>query len=285
MKKIMNLIISLIVLMALVVPSMAQISNNEKFDLSELSVISVSNTQNISEQEAFKMAQKITWAIEKQNEQEIQSSVNVNSQKFLQKSQLAAVTTATPIKLGTNVTFTTADCGDFGKSRWGSSIMFNGSDYNLSSRQAREVAMSGPAGAGGCGAWSWVGKSFYVNGTGSKAANIRMSGQLYGLTTAFGGGSSNTLVELVVLDQTTGTSYSTTIYQQSGGAVSWSEVNRSFNNGVTVNLQGGHQYIAYLKISGSAATYGAGEAGSDFGPWDMDNNGESVKYSNIVVSF
>lgn len=124
-----------------------------------------------------------------------------------------------------------------------------------------------------------------MSGSGSRAANIRMAGHVYGLTSAGAGGSSSTNVCLVVKDTTTGTSYSTTIYSQSCGGVGWYEYNQNFNKGISVTLQAGHSYQVYLQVDGSASVYAIGEAGSGFGPLDGDNDGKCVTYSSVIIDF
>ena len=227
--------------------------------------------------EDLKKAEELRAEIEAQNEKEITVSVD----KYAGEQLL----TSSTVTLGTDATFTSADSGDSGTSSWGAAPNFKGSDYSASSKKARETAVTGPAGYGGCGAWAWVGKSFTVLGSGSQSANIRMSGHIYGLTSAAAGGSSSSNVDLVLKDLTTGTSYSISIYSKSCGGLGWETVDQNYNKGLSITLQSGHDYIAYLKISGSSSTYGAGEAGSDFGPWDLDDDGECVTYSSIVINF
>ncbi|MDD2613711.1 MAG: hypothetical protein PHH67_00055 [Methanosarcina sp.] len=233
-------------------------------------------SSNQTSSENSKKAEELINKIKAQNEQEISDSVNKSTSE-----QISILSTVT---LGTDATFTNADCGDSGTSSWGAAPCLKGSDYIKSSRRAREAVLTGPGGYGGGGAWAWVGKSFYVSGSGSQSANIRMTGYLYGLTSAAAGGSSSSDVDLVLKDSTTGTSYSTSIYSVSCGGLGWENVDQSFNKGLSVTLQGGHSYIAYLKVAGSASTYGIGEAGSDFGPGDGDDEGY-VSYSSIIVDF
>lgn len=190
------------------------------------------------------------------------------------------------VSLGSDKTFSTADVGASGTS-WnsGAAPNYRGANYYKSSRQAKETILIGPGGVGSGGAWAWIGQSIYVSGSGSRSANIRMAGHIKGETSAFAGGQSNTNINLVVKDCTTGTSYSIPIYSQSAGGLGDYVVNQNFNNGISVTLQAGHYYNIYATIDGSGAIYGAGEAGSDFGPWDGDDGGQEVSYSSIVIDF
>lgn len=254
-------------------------NNTSDNSLAERNIINnISSIQSLTSSEDIKKAEKLRDKIRAQNLQEISDSVN----KSTDAKQLLALSTVT---LGTDATFTTADCGNSGTSYSGIAPNSRGADYSKSYRRARESLLVGPAGYSQGGAWAWVGKSFSVSGSGSRAANIRMAGHVYGLTSAGAGGASNTNVCLVVKDTTTGTSYSTTIYSQSCGGVGWYEYDQNFNKGISVTLQAGHSYQVYMQVDGSASVYAIGEAGSDFGPFDGDNDGECVTYSSIVVDF
>jgi len=114
-----------------------------------------------------------------------------------------------------------------------------------------------------------------------------MPGHLYGLTTAVAGGSSNSNVDLVVKDMTTGTEYTTNVYSQSAGGVGLFEVDEDFNSGITVDLQAEQDYVVYLELQTSASVYGVGEARSDFGPQDPDivYDGEGAWYSSVTIDF
>lgn len=251
----------------------------EKSDIysAEKNVINQLSSSNNSSEDTIK-AEALRDEIRVKNQQEISDSVN-NS---LNSQRLAATSTVT---LGTDAIFTNADYGNSGTSSWGLAPNIKGADYIKSSRTARQAVLLGPGGAGGAGAWAWIGKTFTVSGSGSRAANIRMTGYLYGLTSAFQtGGSASSEVYLVVKDTTTGTTYNTLVYSASKSALGYDLVDKSFNNGIGINLQAGHSYIAYLSVAGSASVTGVGEAGSDFGPQDGDDEGY-VRYSSIVVDF
>jgi|GEM_PF-1220138 len=278
-----TLILAILLVSIALVPAVSAIdnrldtkeNNTDNIHCAEKDIISKLSS-NQSSSENLKKAEELRDKIKAQNEQEISDSVNKSTSK-----QLLTLSTVT---LGTDATFTSADSGDSGTSLWGVAPCSKGSDYSTSSKRAREAVLTGPGGYGGGGAWAWVGKSFSVSGSDSRSANIRMSGHLYGLTSAAAGGSSSSDVVLVLRDSTTGTSYSTSIYSESCGGLGWETVDQYFNRGLSVTLQGGHSYIAYLKITGSASTYGIGEAGSDFGPWDGDDEGY-INYSSISIDF
>lgn len=189
------------------------------------------------------------------------------------------------VNLGTDITFYDASDGDKGTFATGVCPSFYGSDYYLASEKSEAATLLGPGGYCSKGAWAWVGKSFYVSGSGSQTANIIQAGHIWGLTTAAAGGSSNAEITFVVKDLTTGAEYSTIIYSKSEGGVGWTEVNKDYTKGITVNLQAGHTYVAYLLVETSGAIYGVGEAGSDFGRQDGDYSGEGAWYYSIKIDF
>lgn len=188
---------------------------------------------------------------------------------------------------GNGKTFYDADTGDKGTSKRGAAPRFYGSEYNLSANKDTAASVVGPGGYGGAGAWCGAGKPFHVSGSGSQTANGMMSGHLYGLATAVAGGSSNSNVDLVVKDMTTGAEYTTNVYSQSAIGADWSEVDEDFNSGITVNLQAEHDYVVYVELKTSASVYAIGEVGSDFRPQDPDivYNGEGAWYSSVTIDF
>jgi hypothetical protein len=254
-------------------------NNTSNNFLAEKNLINnISSSQSLINPENVKKAEELRDKIRAKSLQEISDSVN----ESINTKQLQTLSTVT---LGRDATFTNADCGNSGTSYSGITPNCKGADYSKSYRRARESILIGCPGYSQGSAWAWVGKSFSVSGSGSRSANIRMAGHIYGLTSAAAGGASSTNIDLIVKDTTTGTSYSTTIYSKSCGGVGWYECNQNFNKGVSVTLQAGHSYKVYMRIDGSTSAYAVAEAGSDFGPFDGDDEGECVKYSSIVVDF
>ncbi|WNY27811.1 hypothetical protein [Methanolapillus ohkumae] len=285
--KFVSLLIVLMMTLCLIPTTIAEQNVNDVkvHDLSELHLnfdISSIDASNISEKEATKMSETARLAIEKEIEKEIEASVKGLSRNPSQTKVAQAVT------LGRNTSFSTADTLNYSTSKWGVSLKtVTNSTSSTSSKTSQEFAFAYP-GVGGCGAWAYVGQKFNVSGSGSQNANIRMIGTISGDTEALGGATAGSKAELVIYDFTTGTSYKETIYNQSRSIAGVSRVNQSFNVGKTVLLQGGHQYVAYLLIEGTASAVVAGEAGSDFGPWDGgigDPAFQGVKYSIIYIDF
>ncbi|MCZ7385551.1 MAG: hypothetical protein O8C63_12505 [Candidatus Methanoperedens sp.] len=237
-----------------------------------------------------KLAQNKDSQIDQQKAEEIRKELDKTVRKDIENS-LRNVTTDVRIlswdtvNLGTDRTFLSADYGNKGSGTWGVAPWWYGSDYYLSSRKAEASSLVGPAGVGGVNAWSYAGKQFYVSGTGSRSANIRMAGHIWGLTTSALSATSYAEINLVLWDASTATRYSTNIYTRTEGGAGWTEANFDFNNGLGVNLQSGHYYIAYLELITEATVYGSGEAGSDFGRFDGDYSGEGVWYNSIIVDF
>lgn len=252
-------------------------------DASEIGTEEKEVISQLSETEDFSKNTEAAEKIRKEIEQEMEKEIDASVESSLQGETIQL--TGGSVYLGTDKTFYDADTGDKGTSTWGLAPWFYESEYYLSTKKDEAASLVGPGGYGGAGAWCWVGKSFHVYGSGSQTANVMMPGHLWGLTTAFAGGSSNSNVDLVVKDVTTGTEYTTNVYSQSAGGVGWFEVDKDFNSGVTVNLQAGHDYVVYLEVQTSASVYGVGEAGSDFGPQDGDYSGEGAWYFSVTVDF
>jgi len=190
----------------------------------------------------------------KMTEKEIKKQI----ERSLKDSYFTLAGTGT-VYLGTDTIFYDASHGDSGTSSTGVCPSSYGSDYYITANKAEAATVLGPGGYCSKGAWAWVGKSFYVSGSGSQTANIIQRGHIWGLTSAAAGGSSHAEITFVVKDLTTGAEYSTTIYSKSEGGVGWTEVNRDYTKGITVNLQAGHTYIAYLLVETSGAIYGIGK--------------------------
>lgn len=169
---------------------------------------------------------------------------------------------------------------------WSSGITINaaGSNYDLGADKATAACVSGTIGlSGSVTRWAWVGVPFTASQSG--AANVIAEGNVHGLLTAAGSTSTNVLVEIRVKDQTTGTVFKDEILSQGGGGYAADTVDESFNSGTNLNLTGGHNYIAYVYLETSITLAGIGQAGSDFGPQDLDGgNTQGCWVDNITVS-
>ena len=281
-RKVLELVLVLVMLCSVVMPVMAvngkmseeTLKAKSELAAEEKQVISMLNSNAVTKNNI--KAKELSKIVHEMARSSIERSV---------KAVSYGITASSTVYLGVDKTFYYSDCGDTGTSRWGVAPAWYGSEYYLSNNKIEAATLLGPGGYGGASAWGWVGKSFYVSGSGTKPANIIMRGHIYGLTSAFAGGNSNVEINLVVYDTTTGAKYPTTIYHQSEGGVGWTGVDKDFNNGIAVNLQGGHSYIVYVEVITSAAVYGAGEAGSDSGRFDGDYLGEGVWYYSITIDF
>jgi len=260
-------------------PIVSSIDSKEKEIKINLDADSKTNLE-----EAVKIRKQLNAVVKKDIERSFQE-LTKDIQAHQNDEGAVQILTYTSVPLGTDKTFYTADQGSKGESTWGLAPWLYGSDYYLSSKKSEASSLVGPAGYGGVSAWSWVGKQFYVSGTGSQAANIRMAGHMWGLTSAAVGGSSSVEINLILWDASTGTKYSTPIYSKSEGGLGWTEVDSNFNNGLAVTLQGGHYYTALLEVITDASVYATGEAGSDFGRFDGDYSGEGVWYNSITIDF
>jgi len=252
------------------------------FEVTDSEKVNTSNVEN-AENDRKNVEKEINKQIEKSLKAKF--SGKENSLQSTESSDFTILAGTGTVYLGTDKTFYDASDGDKGTFSTGVCTSLYGSEYYLSSEKSEAATLLGPGGYCSKGAWAWVGKSFYVSGSGSQTANIIQAGHIKGLTTAFGGGSSNVKINFVVKDLTTGAEYSTTIYSKSEGGVGWTEVNKNYNKGIAVNLQAGHNYVAYLLVETSGAIYGVGEAGSDFGRQDGDYAGEGAWYYSIKIDF
>jgi len=188
------------------------------------------------------------------------------------------------VYLGTDRTFYDAGWGLYWSEEWGA---VNGDCYSqsfLETNQA-EANLVYYAGTGGAASIAFVGNQFSVSGSGSQYANIYISGSyLGGIDVAMAGGSSAvTDISFVVKDDTTETEYSTSILNASlgFGGDAWGD---SFNKGIGILLQAGHQYSAYLSLEASAGVWGIGYLNSDWGRFDWDT-GEYANWSYITIDF
>jgi hypothetical protein len=252
--------------------SSSDIAHTEKLITAQLDMSLANDVQPKDLTKAIAIREKIKGEMAKQIDQSIS-----------QLSDLPQPLVLDTVYLGYDKTFYTADIGDYGWYLWGSAFMAYGSEYKLSQRKALATSCVGPAGVGGCACWVWVGKEFFVSGSGSRVANINVRGHMFGLTSAVAAGSAESRITFVVLDRSTGTKYTTQIYHQSASGAEWYEVNQYFNNGVAVTLMGQHIYSAYILLETTASVYLTGEAGADFGPYDFDPG--DVYYNYIKIDF
>ncbi|MGQ9718607.1 MAG: hypothetical protein ACUVWK_01960 [Nitrososphaerales archaeon] len=274
MKKIAGISLLIFILFNLASTSMAAATNPyTDIGSSEKSIITELNTFSASDSD-LEEVERIRQEIEQEMKKQIEQSIN---------SLIESPTRAGIVYLGTDKTFTDADKGDHGTWYSGLIAAFYGSNHILSEKKD-EAACTGGLGVGAVGAWAWIGKEFYVSGSGSRSANIIVAGHMWGLTSAVGPGSAQSKITFVVLDRTSGTMYTTIIYQQVASGFGWYEVNQDFNNGVGVTLVVGRTYIAYVLVETSISIYVSAEAGADFGPQDGDPGGY-VNYSSITIDF
>lgn len=192
------------------------------------------------------------------------------------------------VYLGTDKTFTTADRGDTGWSKWGIAPYYVEHGYRFSYKEATAFTMSSIAflGWGGCESWAWVGKYFYTTGGGSATANIRMEGHIYGYLGVAGAASTSVKVELWVKDINTGTTWTTTIKEKSfGGPYVSYWINEDFNKAKTVVLQSYRYYYVYVKVTCKSSVSAVGTAVSDFEYRDAGYPNGYVRYNKIIIDF
>ena len=190
------------------------------------------------------------------------------------------------VYLGTNKTFYNSGWGVY----WAESTTYLGTCESLVILQGNKnfaTTSYNAAGLGAGAATAWVGNQFSVSGSGSRVASVSVSGSYIGkvFAAAAGGASAKVDMYLVVKDDTTGIQYPTLILSHSesfgGGSVSLTY----FNKGVTVLLQGGHDYSAYISLEASASLYGVGSASSEWGNPVSPDFGKYMTYSSISINF
>jgi hypothetical protein len=151
-------------------------------------------------------------------------------------------------------------------------------------KQDEAVSIVGSGSLGSAWAYAQVGKQFYVSGSGSQFANIRISGWINGYLLVISAGSTSVTIDFVVWDETTNTKYTTNILNQSRGLVGGDTWNEAFNKGIGMNLESGRNYTAYLQLRVSSGVWGVGASFSDWGDQDGDS-GQYAKYTDITVDF
>lgn len=189
--------------------------------------------------------------------------------------------------LGINDTIYDAQNGDSGKYSSGWTPKAWGSSYDTSDDQAEAAIVTGTVGAGSGTAWAWIGREFYVNGSGSQTANIIGRGDIVGMLTAAGTAACEGRVNLVVIDYGTGgTRYDDTIFSKGDGGYESTSVDDSFNQGMSMVLEGGHGYMVALEVEAEVTLSGSGEGGSDFGDGDHDGgDAQGVFFDSIEFRF
>lgn len=187
------------------------------------------------------------------------------------------------VVLGKDKTFYNADAGncDAGHNWFVTGIW--DSDYYTSSRKAEAATVIGSAGWGSAWAWANIGKFFYVSGDGSRATNLRISGDYEGLLEVLGSANCAVEIEFVLYDYTASSDTRTTILNKSKSLAGLTSYDSSFSRTLPVVLQSGHYYCAYLQVKTSGGYVGAGECSSDFGTQDWDPG--YTRYSYIKVDF
>lgn len=251
-----------------------ELSGNKPVALSDLELKLISEIPDDAKvtAEDIQMAEKMRLIAE----EEMNEAINNN------KPAEASLSRST-VTLGTDATFYTADWGSTDKGKSQLPVGVWDSDYYLDIKQDEAVSIIG-SGFGSAWAYAQVGKQFTVSGTGSQSANIRMSGHISGYLFVILAGSTSVKIDLVVLDETTSTKYTTNILNESRGLAGWDDWYQSFNQGVNVNLQAGHDYTSYLELKVSSGVWTTGAAYSDWGRQDGDS-GQWAYYNSIVVDF
>lgn len=223
----------------------------------------------------------------KQVDREVAKS---KQQSYMDAQQELSVQSFDPrfqLDLGTNDTIYDPNYGDAGKYSSGWTPKAWGSSYDASLDRAEAAVVTGPAGAGSGTAWAWIGREIYINGTGSQTANIIGRGSIVGLLTAAGAASCEGRVTLVVTDYTTGgTRYDDVIFSKGDGGYEDTDVNTTFNNGMSMVLEAGHDYMVSMEVDAEVTLSAAGEGGSDFGGGDGDGVGtQGVSFTSIEFRF
>ncbi len=250
----------------------------------------VAASSNKQETKAKKARQTVKKEVQAQKHRAYLSNRYAPTQSASSTSNVSPDGTIDPrfqLYLGSNETIYDAGSGDSGKSSSGWAPASWGSSYDTTDDQAEAAIVTGGVGAGNGEAWAYIGREIYVNGSGSSTANIIGRGDINGVLTTGGAAASSVKVSLVVIDYATGgTRYDNEIYSKGDGGYQSRDVNDSFNNGMSMVLEGGHSYMMSLEVDASCTLTGTGEAGSDFGDGDGDGGDtQGVFWTNIEIRF
>lgn len=168
----------------------AGIGEKEKEIISKIPDSEKDNKENA------KKAEEARKEVEKEIKKQIEKALKKkfpgkeNSQGSAESGDFTIFASTGTVYLGTDTTFYDASDGDKGTFSTGLCPSLYGSGYYLASEKSEAATLLGPGGYCSKGAWAWVGKSFYVSGSGSQTANVIQTGHIWGLTTAVGGDSS-----------------------------------------------------------------------------------------------
>ena len=193
------------------------------------------------------------------------------------------------VELGVDKTWSTANWGNSGTGMSGlGCTRYLGAGYDTVNRRALVNTWAILMGFCTLEAFADVGQSFFVTGSGSMVASVRMNGHYQGEVHALVAASSSVSLELHVKDYTAGTEWSTVIANPSCGAACVIDPNSDFDKSVVAKFDAGHWYLVYLHIYAKASLYAffpvLGEAKVDFGPYDDDSGGGSW-YNWFLVDF
>jgi len=110
-----------------------------------------------------------------------------------------------------------------------------------------------------------------------------MVGDYEGLLSSVGGGASSMKMELILYDYNTQSKARTTILDEDVSVIGWDEYDSSFNQALSVTLQSGRRYCAYVQVKANCGIAATAEPGSDWG--HHDDPAGHVRYSSIAIDF
>lgn len=162
-------------------------------------------------------------------------------------------------------------------------IAVTGTGVNADAADTSHLTAAGVAG-GGFGGWTGiakVGELFYAQGQDRRSVNITYRGHIDGYTTAVGNSSAG--MELTAIIQTSNNNWinEKTIRKTHTDRFGGASYDEPWDTSIDITLYPNTWYRVWVKLRAYIDVQGLGECGSDFGPQDGDDFGESVHVYSI----
>lgn len=153
-----------------------------------------------------------------------------------------------------------------------------------------DQAMASAVTYGGWGSWTGVakvGKQFSVVGSSAKEVNFNYIGYVNGLLSAAGSASCSVDIRFRLENLDTGEGYDIEILSDSEATYGWDWKDFKVNETADIILRPGYSYLAFMRLQSSVNATVLGEAGSDFGPADGDDETigptQGVRFGQLLI--
>lgn len=220
---------------------------------------------------------------------QMEEQMNKAGVVFQTDSKQFGITAATPVNMGTNVTFSTANSGNSGYS--GSGVGTHGEGFSAIDNP--QWADSGVYlnSLGNVGSWAWVGNTILINGSGSRSATITFSGQYSGNIYQAGNASASAKIRMSIQNTSNGSELGAITLIDTSASGNYQN---SYTKSVTVILQAGQTYALRMGVSTAAscsipALHNQSSATfcntNTYGDWTPGKNGEGINYTSIAIKW